>query len=86
MADTQIRDLGVLWERTLTAVRGYSRTDPGANPTALRTLAADAQRLLAAGNPYARIAELEAQVARAQGDIDESSAGQRRAPRQRGAA
>lgn len=85
MADTRIDDLGVLWERTLRALRGYSRTDPATNQIALRTLAADAQRLLAAGNPYTRIAALEAEIARPQEGMDDT-AGQRRASRGRGAA
>lgn len=89
MPDTQIRDLGILWERTLNALRGYSRTDPAANLTALRTLAADAQRLLVAGNPYTRIAELEAEIARLQEDTDGRVTKRERADgthRQRGAA
>lgn len=93
MADTQIHDMGIVFERTLRALQGYGRTNPASNPTALRTLAADAQRLLAAGNPYARIAELEAKIGELEAELatvregmDDKAGQRRRAPRSRGAA
>ena len=52
-----------LWRRTLETLRQYARVDPSTNPMALRMLAADAQSLLDAGDPYVRIAELESELA-----------------------
>lgn len=42
------------WDRLVTGVATYTRTDPAQNPLALRKLAALAQTLKQGGNPYRR--------------------------------